>query len=435
MNKADKKKKILDLVRGVIEQEDAEKEFHAGVDYIRTSGAAWDSNDVAALVELALERWYTDGKNSHEFERYMATQTKQRLFTLCNSGSSANLLAISALKSKQLRRPLKNGDEIITAACGFPTTVNPIVQNGFKPVFVDIQLPTYNAIPTVIEEAISSKTRAIFLAHTLGNPYKAREIRDLADRNELIVISDNCDAAGAEHYDQPLPFWADISTFSFYPAHQISLAEGGGVSTNNPLLNKIIRSFRDWGRDCFCPTGKDNTCGKRFGWQLGTLPFGFDHKYIYSEIGYNLKATDLQAALGIGQAKRLPEFVKTRQENWSFYRNAFEEYREFFVLPEPTTRSKPSWFGFMLTVKESAPFTRKELITFLEENKIGTRMLFAGNLTRHPAYKDVNYRVSGVLAKSDRVAENGFWIGVAPIITRPMQEYVMEKIREFIKRY
>lgn len=429
------RQKILDLVRSLIEKEDSKQQFVAGKTYIRTSGASWNSDDVTALVGLALERWYTDGKFSYEFERLMATQMKQRHFTLCNSGSSANLLAVSALTSKKLKNPLKKGDEVVTVACGFPTTVNPIIQNGLVPVFVDVQLPSYNALPHAIEEAISDKTRAIIMAHTLGNPFKAKEIRDIADRNELILIGDTCDAAGAEYEGQPLPYWADISTFSFYPAHQISLAEGGGVSTDNPRLNQVIRSMRDWGRNCWCMTGKDNTCGKRFEWELGSLPRGFDHKYIYSEVGYNLKATDLQAVLGIGQAKRLSNFVQVRQENWSFYRKAFEEFREFFVLPEPTPRSKPSWFGFMLTVKESAPFTRRELITYLEENKIGTRMLFGGNLTRQPAYEGVDYRIIGTLAKSDRVADGGFWIGVAPIITRPMQGYVMEKVREFIKRY
>lgn len=359
---------------------------------------------------------------------------KQRHVTLCNSGSSANLLALSALMSKQLKgRELKKGDEVITVAAGFPTTVNPIVQNGLVPVFVDINLPTYNALPHAIEEAISEKTRAIMIAHTLGNPYKAREVRDLADRNELWVISDCCDGLGATHYDQPLPFWADISTFSFYPAHHISMGEGGAVATNSPLLNKIIRSFRDWGRDCWCDTGKDNTCGKRFGWQLGDLPFGFDHKYIYSEIGYNLKATDLQAALGFSQLKKLPRFIEARNDNWNFYRESFEPLKEFFTLPEPTTHSVPSWFGFMLTIKDNAPFSRRDLVTYLEENKIGTRMLFAGNLTKQPAYKDVKYRISGTLTKADRVMDNGFWLVVFPGITNPMREYVVEKTMEFVR--
>jgi CDP-6-deoxy-D-xylo-4-hexulose-3-dehydrase len=427
-----KKTKILSLVRKFI---DAQKDvFIAGETYVRTSGASWDAEDVASLVELALDRWYTDGKYGYEFERFMAGVVKQRHVTLCNSGSSANLLAMSALMSKQLKgKELKKGDEVITVAAGFPTTVNPIIQNGLIPVFVDTSLPTYNALPHAIEEAISDKTRAIFIAHTLGNPYKAQEIRDLADRNGLWIIADCCDALGAEHLNKPLPWYADISTFSFYPAHHISMGEGGAVSTDSPLLNKIIRAFRDWGRDCWCLPGKDNTCGKRFNWQLGDLPCGFDHKYMYSEVGYNLKATDLQAALGVTQIKKLPQFVQTRRENWAFYRGAFDCLEKFFVLPEPTVRSTPSWFGFTMTVREDAPFTRLELVTWLEEQKIGTRMLFGGNLTRQPAYQDVKYRVSGALKKSDTVAENTFWMGVAPIITRPMQEYVADKMMEFTK--
>ncbi len=431
------KSKILSLARQYIDCKT--ERFVAGRSYVRTSGAVWDSADVANLIDVALEgfdRHYTDGKVSYEFERLLATTVKQRHVTLCNSGSSANLLAMSSLMSKSLKgRELKAGDEVITVACGFPTTVNPIIQNGLVPVFVDINLPQYNALPNAIEEAITDKTKAIMIAHTLGNPYKAKEVREIADRNELWVISDDCDALGAEHEGQPLPFWADISTFSFYPAHQISLAEGGAVSTNNPPLNKIIRSFRDWGRDCWCATGKDNTCGKRYDWQLGCLPHGFDHKYIYSEIGYNLKATDLQAALGINQIKRLSQLTETRRDNWEFYRQAFDELKEFFILPEPTVHSKPSWFGFMMTVRESAPFGRLELVTFLEENKIGTRMLFAGNLVKQPAYQGVKHRISSTLHKTDLVMERGFWLGVFPGITPPMRDYVVEKMFEFVKRY
>ena len=426
------RQKILELSRKYID--DQKKVFIVGETYIPSSGNSWSGDDVASVVDAALDKWMTDGKVAYEFERLLATQLKQRHVTLCNSGSSANLLAMSALMSKRLGgKELEAGDEVITVACGFPTTVNPIVQNGLIPVFVDIQLPQYNALPHAIEEAISPRTRAIMIAHTLGNPYKAREIRDLADRNGLWIISDCCDSLGAEHYDQPLPYWADISTFSFYPAHQISLAEGGAVSTNNPKLWRIIESFRDWGRDCWCDTGKDNTCGKRYDWQLGDLPHGFDHKYIYSEIGYNLKATDLQAALGINQIKRLSQFVEARKENWNFYRQFFGGLSEFFVLPEPTAHSKPSWFGFMLTIRDKAPFTRREFVAYLEENKIGTRMLFAGNLTKQPAYENTKYRISGVLTKTDRVMDNGFWIGVFPGVTPEMREYVADKVDKFMK--
>ena len=384
------------------------------------------------VVDTLLERWF-GGKVTYEFERLLANYIKQRHVSMCNSGSSANLLALSALKSRELgERRLKRGDEVITVAAGFPTTVNPIVQNGLVPVFVDINLPQYNALPHAIEEAISEKTKAVFIAHTLGNPFKARDVKDMCERNELWMIADCCDALGAENHGEPLPHWADISTFSFYPAHHISTMEGGAVSTNNPRLNKIICSFRDWGKDCWCAPGKDNTCGKRYQWQLGELPDGFDHKYIFSEIGYNLKSSDIHAALGVNQVKRVGQYVEARNDNWNFYRQAFQEWEEFFVLPEPTAFSKPSWFGFMLTVRDKAPFTRNELVRFLEENKIGSRMLFAGNLVRQPAYQDVNYRISGTLHKSDRVMNNGFWIGVYQGITPPMREYVVDKMKEFI---
>ena len=426
------KTEILSNVRKYIKNE--KKVFVPGETYIMSSGATWDEDDVAAIVEIALDRWYGGTKYSYEFERHLAAFIKQRHVTLCNSGSSANLLAISALMSKQLKgRELKKGDEVITVAAGFPTTVNPIVQNGLVPVFVDVSLPTYNALPHAIEEAISDKTRAIFIAHTLGNPLKTQELRDLADRNELWLISDCCDALGSEYLNKPLPTFADISTFSFYPAHHISTGEGGAVSTDSPLLNKIIHSFRDWGKDCWCVPGKDNTCGKRYGWQLGELPCGFDHKYIFSEIGYNLKATDLQAALGITQMKKLPKFIEARKETWDYYRAAFDELKPFFVLPEPTLRSNPSWFGFALTVRDNAPFTRNDLVTYLENNKIGTRMLFAGNLTKQPAYAGVHYRVSGALKKTDTIMNNTFWMGVSPVVTPKMREYVVEKMMEFIK--
>lgn len=429
-----KKNKILDLTRKYISTQ--EEKFVPGKTYIRSSGASWSADDVVNLVDLALDRWYTDGKHAHEFERLLASFIKQRHVSLVNSGSSANLLALTALTSKKLGdRQLKPGDEVITVAAGFPTTVNPIIQNGLIPVFVDIHLPQYNALPNAIEEAISDKTKAIMIAHTLGNPFKAKEIKDLADRNGLWMIADCCDALGAENHGQPLPFWADISTFSFYPAHHIALGEGGAVATNSPLLNKIIRSFRDWGRDCWCASGKDNTCGKRFDWQLGELPHGFDHKYIYSEIGYNLKATDLQASLGIHQIKRLPKFIEARRENWNYYRKNIGGLSEFFVLPEATAYSNPSWFGFMLTVREKAPFSRRDLIVYLEEQMIGTRMLFAGNLIRQPAYKNVKHRVSGTMKCADEVMQRGFWMGVFPGITPSMREYVVEKMFEFTGKY
>ena len=426
------KTEILTSVRKFIKKQ--KSTFTPGETYIMSSGAVWDEDDVSAIVEIALDRWYGGTRYSYEFERHLASFIKQRHVTMCNSGSSANLLAISALMSRQLKgRELKKGDEVITVAAGFPTTVNAIVQNGLVPVFVDVSLPTYNALPHAIEEAISDKTRAIFIAHTLGNPLKTQELRDLADRNELWLVSDCCDALGAEYLNKPLPTFADISTFSFYPAHHISTGEGGAVATDSPLLNKIIHAFRDWGRDCWCLPGKDNTCGKRYGWQLGELPCAFDHKYIFSEIGYNLKATDIQAALGITQMKKLPKFIEARAETWKYYRESFDELKKFFVIPEPTLRSTPSWFGFALTVRDNAPFSRSDIVTFLENNRIGTRMLFAGNLTKQPAYANAHYRVSGALKKTDTIMNNTFWMGVSPVVTPLMREYVVEKMMEFIK--
>lgn len=428
---------ILDAVRKYTDLTLArDAEFIAGETRIRTSGAVWEADDVASLVDVALSRWYAGGRTVREFERLFAASVEQRYAVFCNSGSSANLLAIACLTSKRLKdKALKRGDEVITVAAGFPTTVNPIVQNGLVPVFVDINLPRYNALPHVISEAITEKTRAIFMAHTLGNPYHAKEIRDIADQNELFVIADCCDALGGKHHGKQLPYWADISTFSFFPAHHISTGEGGAVTTNDSLLYDIVRSFRDWGRACWCDVGQNGACGKRFGWKLGDLPHGFDHKYTYTEIGYNLKATDLQAALGISQLKKIGRFAEIRRDNWNYYRERFDEFEKYFILPEPTSNSEPSWFGFVVSVRDTAPFTRAELVRYLDENKIDTRMLFAGNLTRHPAYKDAKYRISGTLRKTDFVTNNTFWIGIAPVVTRPMQEYVVEKVSDFLKGY
>ena len=335
--------KILSLTESYIDEKNKANKFIAGVTRVRTSGAAWDGNDISSLVKACLDAWITDGTESYEFEKLLSTFLKQRYGVFCNSGSSANLLAMSALTSKRLgSRALKRGDEVITVAAGFPTTINPIIQNGLVPVFVDISLPSYNALPHAIEEAITDKTKAIMIAHTLGNPYKAQEVRDIADRSELWVIADCCDALGAEYEGKSLPSFADMSTFSFYPAHHISAGEGGAITTNSPILDKILRSFRDWGRDCWCQTGKDNTCGKRYGFDLGDLPNGFDHKYTYSEIGYNLKATDLQAALVASQIKKLPRFIDARRRTWEFYREHFSELEKYFILPEPTYKSNPS---------------------------------------------------------------------------------------------
>ena len=422
--------KILELVKSseVINRQKG--------DYVLSSGVNWDVDDVAAIIEVALSGNWAAGKITHEFERHLATFLKQRHVVMCNSGSSANLLALSALTSKRLgSRALKKGDEVITVSAGFPTTINPIIQNGLVPVFVDISLPSYNALPHAIEEAITDKTKAIMIAHTLGNPYKAQEVRDIADRSGLWVVGDCCDALGSEYEDKPLPYFSDISTYSFYPAHHISTVEGGAVSTNNPMLDKIVKSFMSWGKDCWCPPGKDNTCGKRYDYQLGDLPHGFDHKYIFSEVGYNLKATDLQAAVGVSQIKKISEIIDARRRTWEFYREHFNELEKYFILPEPTYKSNPSWFGFMLSVRDDAPFSRSDLVPFLEENRIGSRMLFAGNAVKHPAYQDIEHIVSGTLHKSDFVMNNGFWIGVSPVVTNKMREYVMSKFLDFCKEF
>lgn len=430
------KKMKSEILREVKEALQEPPKFIPGETYIRSSGVDWDEQDMEAMISTVLSGNLAHGRMSYEFERHLATMLGQRHVSFCNSGSSANLLALSALTSSSLEsRALQKGDEVIVVAAGFPTTLNPVIQLGLMPVFVDISLPSYNALPHEIEEAVSEKTKAIMIAHTLGNPYKAEAVRQIADRNNLWVVGDCCDALGSTYEGKPLPYYADISTFSFYPAHHITTIEGGAVSTNNPILNKAVRAFRDWGRHCWCLPGKDNTCGKRYNWELGSLPCGFDHKYIYSEIGYNLKSTDICAALGVSQIKKFPKFRERRIGTWAFYRDELSELEKFFVLPEPTLNSVPSWFGFMLSVKEDAPFTRNEIAEYLEENKIGSRMLFGGNLLKHPAYKHTEYKVGNTLHKSDYVMDNGFWIGVSPVITDPMRDYVVEKIHTFCKDF
>src|SRR5581483_4908688 len=345
--------------------------------------------------------------------------------------SSANLLAVTALTSERLHRPLKPGDEVITVAAGFPTTLNPIIQNRMIPVFVDIELETYDADMTRLAEAIGPKTRAIVLAHTLGNPFEVETVLRLAREHDLWVVEDNCDGLGSRYKGQLTGTFGDVATASFYPAHHITLGEGGCVLTQRASLRKIIESFRDWGRDCWCAPGADNTCGRRFDWSLGDLPYGYDHKYIYSHIGYNLKATDLQAAVGVGQLRKLEGFVEARRRNWQLLHDGLAEL-DCFVLPQPTPDTDPSWFGFCLTVRDDAPFTRGELVSFLESQRIGTRQLFAGNLLRQPAYRGIDHRVVGDLRNSDIVTERTFWLGVFPGLTVPMLEFVVESIHKFV---
>ncbi len=383
------------------------------------------------LVDSSLDFWLTSGKYVAEFEKKFTKRVGRKHCSLCNSGSSANLLAISALTSKKLKRGLKKGDEVITAAAGFPTTVNPIFQCGLKPVFIDSELGTYNVNPKIVEEAISEKTKAIFLAHTLGNPFDAEAIAKIAKEHNLWLIEDCCDALGSTFNKKKVGSFGSLSTYSFYPAHYITMGEGGAVLTNDSLLHREVNSFRDWGRDCWCSTGADDTCKKRFDWKLGGLPFGYDHKFIYSNIGYNLKALEMQAAIGLAQLEKLDSFIERRKDNYSFFLKKLGEYKDDFILPVVHPKAEISPFGFPLTVKSNANFTRYEIVAFLEEAGIATRMLFGGNLTKQPAYIDEDYRVCGTLENSDIIMNNMFWIGVYPGITNEMREYVVEKFEDF----
>lgn len=407
--------------------------FVPGATPIPVSGRVFDEEEIQLLVDSSLDFWLTTGRFAEQFEREFARFIGVREAILVNSGSSANLLAVSALTSDRLGdRRLRPGDEVITLAAGFPTTVNPIIQNGLVPVFIDVHVPTFNADVTQLEAAISERTRAIIFAHTLGNPFDLDQVTAFAKKHHLWFIEDCCDAVGSTYGGQKVGTFGDLATVSFYPAHHITMGEGGCVLTNKPLLRTIVESFRDWGRDCWCAPGKANTCGKRFDWQLGELPHGYDHKYIYSHIGYNLKATDMQAAVGVAQLKKLPSFVEMRKKNFATLMAALSELREFFLLPEATPGSDPSWFGFPLMVRGDAPFGRTELVTFLEEKKIASRMLFGGNLVRQPAYQNIRYRVVGNLANADCTMNQAFWVGVYPGLAADALEYVAKTFHSFV---
>jgi CDP-4-dehydro-6-deoxyglucose reductase, E1 len=414
--------------------------FIPGTSPVPVSGRVFDENEIQSLVDSALDFWLTTGRFADQFERELARFVGVREAVLVNSGSSANLLAISALTSPKLGdRRLLPGDEVITLAAGFPTTVNPILQNNLVPVFIDVQIPTYNVDVSYLEAAISDRTRAVIFAHTLGNPFDLDAVTTFAKKHNLWLIEDCCDALGSTYRGQKVGTFGDLATLSFYPAHHITMGEGGCVLTNQPLLRTVVESFRDWGRDCWCAPGDENTCGKRFAWQLGQLPYGYDHKYIYSHIGYNLKATDMQAAIGVAQLKKLPSFIESRKHNFAYlndgFRNLLNRNREdHFILPESLLHADPSWFGFPVLVRESAPFSLKTLLEFLHARKIGTRQIFGGNLVRQPAYAGRAYRVVGDLAHSDRVMNRALWIGVYPGLTRPMLNYVLESINEFASK-
>jgi len=414
--------------------ENETKDFVPGESYIPYAGRVYDEKEIISLVDSALDFWLTSGRFAKQFETEFAEFLGVKHCLLTNSGSSANLLAISALTSLKLgEKRLKPGDEVITVAAAFPTTVNPIIQNNLIPVFVDVNLGTYNIQAEKIEDAISDKTRAIFVAHTLGNPFNLKIVMEIAEKYDLWVIEDNCDALGSKYNGQYTGTFGHIATFSFYPPHHMTMGEGGALVTNNNQLKRLIESFRDWGRDCWCEPGCDNSCGKRFGQQFGELPFGYDHKYVYSHIGYNLKITDMQAAIGVEQLKKLPSFIEARKRNFKMLYDGLKKYDDYFILPEIALEADPSWFGFLLTVRDDAGFTKDDIVKYLEGNKIATRMLFAGNITKHPCFKYVEYRVSGNLVNTDCVMNDTFWIGVYPGLTDEIIRYVLIRFNNFIE--
>ncbi len=423
---------ILELVRRYADERHAPAAFDPAHPRVPASGRVFGSEEVVELVRTSLDFWLTAGPEAELFERRLAAATGHRHAILVNSGSSANLLAVAALTSPALGgRRLRPGDEVVTVAAGFPTTVNPIIQAGLVPVFVDVTLPTYNIDVDALREAITPRTRAVMVAHTLGNPFDLDGVGELCREHGLHLIEDCCDALGARWHGAHVGTFGDLATLSFYPAHQITLGEGGAVLTNRPKLRKLVESFRDWGRDCWCAPGCQDTCGRRFEQQFGTLPHGYDHKFVYSHIGYNLKATDLQAAIGHAQLARLDDFVARRRANHAFLRRALEPWAEHLILPQETPGGTASWFGFALTVRPDAPYTKHDLVTFLHAAGIDSRQLMAGNLLRQPAYLDIPHRVQGSLAVTDQVADSSFWIGCYPGIGRPHLEYVAEAFAEF----
>ena len=430
------REKIFGLVREFYALKHKEKDFTPGKTPIRYGGRVFDEDELIHLVDSSLDFWLTTGRYADLFEREFAKVMKVRHAMLCNSGSSANLLAVAALTSIKLgERRLQPGDEVITIATGFPSTLNPIIQNGLVPVFIDVRLGTYNADMDELAKAISPRTKAIIFAHTLGNPFDLDGVLKIAQQHNLWLIEDNCDALGSTYRGQWTGSFGHLATVSFYPAHHITMGEGGCVLTSDPKLAELVESFRDWGRDCWCDPGNDNTCGKRFQWQLGGLPGGYDHKYIYSHIGYNLKLTDMQAAVGLAQLKKLPHFVQSRKQNWHVLYKGLEQFQEFFILPEATAQSDPSWFGFPLSVRSDAPFNRREVTQYLESKLIATRLLFGGNLVRQPAYQSISKRIVGELSNSDFVMNQTFWIGVYPGLTGEMLDYVIEQFGTFCKSY
>ena len=428
--------KILDLVKEYTKLTHNQYRFIPGKSIVPVSGKVFDNKELQMLVASSLDFWLTTGRYNIEFEKQLSEFLNINYTITTNSGSSANLLAITSLTSRELgERALNSGDEVLTVAAGFPTTVNPILQNNLVPVFVDVELSTYAVNTNLIEDAITDKTKAIVLAHTLGNPFSIDKIISLAKKHNLWIVEDCCDALGTTYNGKFVGTFGDIATLSFYPAHHITMGEGGAVLTNKNQLKRIIESFRDWGRDCFCAPGKNNTCGKRFEWKYGDLPYGYDHKYTYSNLGYNLKITDMQAAIGLAQLQRLPQFIELRKKNFAFLKKHLSNLKKLLILPEPTQNSEPAWFGFPITVKNDAPFTREDLILYLSKKLIDTRPLFAGNITKQPYFKNQRYRISGNLTNTDIIMKNSFWIGVYPGLTNQMLSYVVEQIQKFTEPF
>lgn len=426
------RERILDEVRSFARGVLAENDFIPGQTPVPVSGKVLSPEDYVALVDSSLDGWLTAGRFTEKFQRELSRYVGTRSAVFVNSGSSANLLALTALTSPKLgKRALKPGDEVLTVSMGFPTTINPIIQNRLTPVLVDVELGTYDANPERLREAIGPKTRAIMMAHTLGNPFDLRAVKEMCDEHGLWLIEDSCDALGSTYDGQRTGSFGDTATVSFYPAHHITTGEGGAVLVKSALVRKQVESFRDWGRDCYCETGHDNTCKKRFEWQLGDLPLGYDHKYTYSHIGYNLKATDMQAALGLSQLSRIDDFVARRRENFDHLFARLSGV-EGLILPRATEHSEPSWFGFPITLDPNSDVDRERLLRFLDSRLIGTRLMFAGNITKQPAYRNVDFRVVGDLKNSDIIMRRTFWIGVYPGLTPPMRDYIADSIIEFV---
>lgn len=433
-NATEIKNEIFDLVKEYYSEVFAATGFVPGATVVPVSGKVFDHEEINSIVESALDGWFTTGRFNEAFEKELAKFINTKRVITVNSGSSANLLAFASLTANELgERAIKPGDELITVAASFPTTLNPALQYGVVPVFVDVHIPTYNIDVTKIEAAITPKTKAIMIAHTLGNPFNVEEVAEICKKHNLWLIEDCCDALGATVNGKHVGTFGDIGTLSFYPAHHITMGEGGAIFTKNSKLVTIIESFRDWGRDCWCASGCDNTCGKRFDWQLGDLPQGYDHKYIYSRIGYNLKITDMQAALGLAQLKKLPAFINKRNSNFEKIKEGLNPLNHKIILPEATPGTIPSWFGFLITVKDNAGITRNELVTKLNDAKIATRLLFAGDVRKQPYFKNIHYRSVGQLTNTSIIMNNTFWIGVTPMITDDMIEYMVETFVKILR--